>query len=230
VVVRVVLQALLDVVYGEAQPLCVFDHRLVDLNVVVVVVYVCLLALPLAPVLVEVVDQHVALLYLLLLYFLCLLVLLLLHLLLVGVLVVHAVVEVLVVQFLVVPVQLAHSRVEADHQVLVFQQALGHRHDLLRRLVACLSVEGAQDYTAGRVVLQQAVLVGLDAALGELGVEVVWLARGLVVGQAVFGQLVLLLLEVLEFLLLNDVSELLAYQLQLLFIEDVDVVGVVVLL
>jgi len=69
--------------------------------------------------------------------------------------------------------------------------------------------------------------VGLDAALGKLGVEIVRSSRSLMIGQVSVGgvnEALLLLLEFTKLLLLKDICELLADELKLLLIEYINVV------
>ena len=141
------------------------------------VVNVCLFPLPLplpCGVRHQIIYLHIALPDVLFLQALVvILVTLLVHFLLVGVLVVHSIVKVLVIQFFIVPVQFPHSGVESDHHILIFQKALRLLHYFLGGLVSCLGVERAQDHTPRRVILQQAIIVSLNAARGELGVQII---------------------------------------------------------
>ena len=213
---------------------------LTDFDVIVVVVYVCLLSAALAGVFSgehgafltgslslflggdQIVDLDVALLNCLLLkpfFLLSVLVAVLVALfgsfrfsfLLVCVLVVDSIVEVLVVEFLVVPVQLSDARVESYHHVLILHEAGSHLDDFVRSLVSCLGVERTKDDTAGRIIFHQAVLVRLQAAFGELGIQIIRSPRRLVSWQlrrlvraldCPLPKFLLLLLEVAELLLL----------------------------
>ena len=68
--------------------------------------------------------------------------------------------------------------------------------------------------------------MGLDAALGKLGVKIVISSGSLMVGQVSVGRVneaLLLLLEFAKLLLLKDVRELLTDELELLLIEYIDV-------
>ena len=119
---------------------------------------------------------------------------------------------------------------EPDHVVLVAHETLSLLQDAISRLLAGLRVERTQDNRARRIILHERVLVSLDAALGELCVQVVGPARSLLHDglAAQFGadrleQLRASVLELLELLLLQDVGELLADELELLLVEDVDV-------
>ena len=117
--------------------------------------------------------QAFVLLVLRLALFLALLGAILFGLLLVGIFVIHAVVKVLVVQLLVVAIELTNAWVEPDHHVFVLHESRCLLDDLVGCLVASLRVEWAKDDAAGRIILHQAVLVRLNAALCELSVEVV---------------------------------------------------------
>ena len=91
-----------------------------------------------------------------LLHFCLLLLFCLVALVLVGVLVVYAVVEVLIVELLIGAVKLPDANAEAQDNVLVFHK---RRTDLNEaRLLGGVTlprVEGAQDDTARRAILQQ---------------------------------------------------------------------------
>lgn len=99
--------------------------------------------------------------------------------LLVGIFVIDTVVKILIIQFFVVAIKLAHSRMESDHQVFVAHEALSLLYDARGRLLASLRVEGAKDDGARRIILHQRVLMSLNAALGELRVEIVGPSRSL---------------------------------------------------
>ena len=190
------------------------------------------LALPPSLILVWVAHQivHLNILVgdLLLLDFLLLLAVFL-ALLLVSILVIDAIVEVLIVQLLVVPVKLTDSWVEADQHVFVFHESFSHGDYLISCLIASLRVEWTQDDRSGGVILHQTILVSLDAAFSELCVQVFRSSGCKVFRQAFIGYLGFLFVELLELLLLEDVSELLADELELLLVEDVDVLSCLVI-
>ena len=70
--------------------------------------------------------------------------------------------------------------------------------------------------------------MGLNAALGELGVQIFSMSRCLVHRCSLLKQLLLSLLKVLKFLLLDDICELLADELKLLLVENVNVLVLIV--
>ena len=55
---------------------------------------------------------------------------------------INAIVEVLVIELLVVSIELPHSSVKTNDEILVFHQALCHVDDPLSVLCACLGVKG----------------------------------------------------------------------------------------
>jgi len=59
--------------------------------------------------------------------------------------------------------------------------------DFICGFVTCLGVERAKYDTARGVVFEQAIVMGLDAALGKLGVKIIGSSGGLAVGQLNVG-------------------------------------------
>ena len=122
---------------------------------------------------------------------------------------------------------------ESNHNILVFHEARCHLDDLVCRLVARLRIERTKYNTTRRIILHQTVLVCLQTALGKLRVQVVgptrslmcWkLSRLILALDCALLQLLFLLLEILQFLFLEHVSELFPDQFKFLLIENVDVV------
>lgn len=126
----------------------------------------------------------------------------------VRILVVHAVVEVLVVELFVGTVELPDSDAEAQHNIFFLHQGRTDLHQTrLFGWVSLSRVERTQDHTAGRAVFQQTASgVCANGMLREFGVEVVWAS----------------ILVLPELGLLKNVGELLADQVLLLLVKDVD--------
>ena len=167
-VARVIFKTFFHILLRESQSNSVLYNRFINLNIVVVIVEISILAD--SPIFSAVTHQIVHYYFVCLDYFLfhvflfvsgfCFL--------FVGVFMVNSVVEILVVQFLVVTVKLTHSLVEANHQVFVLHQAGRLSDYFVGCLVSGLCVEGAKDHRSRGVIFEQRVFMRHDRTLGKL--------------------------------------------------------------